>query len=268
MSERKIKISVVMIVKNAEGMIREVLESVRGWADEIIVVDDESKDNTVSIVKEYTDKIFIRKMDLEGKQRNYTTAQAKNEWVLWLDADERLTEELKKEIDQVLSSTRGEMVAYWIPRKNFLGKKWLRYGGWYPAPHIKLYNKKFVRWKEVNYDVVHPGIEIEKGCKGGTLKNHLIHYNFKDIEDFITKVNRQTTLEALKWFLMGKKITIFRGIWKGFERFWKRYIQKKGYKDGFYGFISAFLSASYQWIAYLKYREILLNRVNQNSKRR
>lgn len=245
-----------MIVKNEEFNIKEALGSVKGWADEIVIVDDESNDRTVSIIKEYTHKIFARKMDLEGKQRNYAVSRTINDWVMWLDADERMTTELQKEINDVLSKNTGETVAYWIPRKNYIGDYWLRYGGWYPAPHIKLYNKNFVKWKEVPYDVVHPGIEIAEGFRGATLKNHLIHYGFKNIENFVTKVNRQSTLEAIKWHIQGKKLGLIHGLWKGLERFGKGYICKRGYKDGYYGLVAAVLSGFYQFAAYSKLKEI------------
>lgn len=252
----KVNVSVVMIVKNEESNIREVLEGVKDWADEIVIVDDESTDNTCQVAQEYTDKIFKRKMDLEGKQRNWAVSKAKNDWVMFIDADERMTPELQNEIGEVLSKNDGKTIAYWIPRKNYLGDYWLKYGGWYPAPHIKLYNKNYLKWKEVPADVVHPGIEIAEGFRGATLKNHLIHYNFKNIEDFIAKVNRQSTLEAIKWHIQGKKLGLIHGLWKGFERFWKRYIYKKGFKDGYYGFVAAVLSGFYQFAAYSKLKEI------------
>ncbi|MCQ9205439.1 MAG: glycosyltransferase family 2 protein [Omnitrophica bacterium] len=249
-------VSIVMIVKNEAQRIKECLDSVSGWADEVIIVDDESTDNTCQVAREYTDKIFTRKMKLEGKQRNYGASKAKNEWVMTIDSDERMTPELKKEIDEVLSKENKEVVAYWIPTKNYLGNYWLRHGGWYPAPHIKLYNKNYLVWKETPDEVVHPGIKITQGFRGGTLKNHLIHYSFKNIEDFVKKLNRQTTLEAIKWHLNGKKISLGHGLWKSFDRFMRGYVRKKGYKDGYYGLVVAVLSGLYQFFAYSKLREI------------
>lgn len=251
----KVRISVVILTKNEEENISDCLESVYGWADEIIVVDDESEDNTLEIAKKYTEKVFIRKWDIEGRQRNWAVSKAKNDWVLMIDADERVTEELKKEIEEILSKNNKKIVAYWIPQRAYLGNKWLRYGGW-DAPHIKFYNKNHLKWKEVPEDVVHCGIEITKGFLGATLKNPLIHYNYKNIEDFIDKVNRQSTLEAVKWYLKGRRISLIHGLWKALDRFWRRYVRKKGYKDGFYGFVAAFLSGFYQFVAYSKLREI------------
>src|SRR3990167_620107 len=118
----KIPISVVVITKNEEKNIRECLKSVAGWADEIIVVDYESTDKTREIAKEFTGKIFTRRMDVEGTHRNWAYAQAKNKWVLSLDADEWVTEDLKKEIDRTLPGT--EMQGFSIPRRNYIGDYW------------------------------------------------------------------------------------------------------------------------------------------------
>jgi glycosyltransferase involved in cell wall biosynthesis len=252
----KLPLSVVIVTKNEEDNLEDCLKSIYAWVEEIIIIDDQSTDKTLEIAQRYTDKIFIRKWDLEGKQRNWGAGQAKNTWVMMLDADERMNIELRREMEEVLSQNDGKTVAYWIPRKNYFGNKWLRYGGWYPAPHIKLYKKDFLRWREVVHDVVHPGVDIREGFCISQLKNHLIHYNFKNVEDFIKKVNRQSTLEAIKWHLQGKKISLIHGLWKSFDRFYRRYVYKKGYKDGYYGFVAAVLSGFYQLAAYSKLREI------------
>jgi hypothetical protein len=184
--------------------------------------------------------------------------KAQNDWIMILDCDERATPEVKAEIDNLFSARKDNEIAYWIPRKNYLGDQWLQWGGWYPAPHIKLYNRNYLRWKEAAYDVVHPGVEFSKGyIMGPNLKSHLTHYNYRNIEDFIAKTNRLTTLEAIKWYLDGRKMSMARGIFRFFDRFFRRYIRKKGYKDGFYGFMASFLSGFYELAAYAKYRELI-----------
>src|SRR3989338_1713402 len=255
-----VPVSFVILAKNEQHRIQECLGSIYGWADEIIIVDDESTDKTIEIAKQFTDKIFTRKMELEGKHRNFGASKTKNDYVMMMDSDERMTPELKKEIEGTRALPKEERkVAYWVPRKNYLGNYWLRHGGWFPAAHIKLYHKNFLTWKEIPQDVVHPGVEIKDGLYGSELKNSLIHYNFKNIEDFIAKLNRHTTLEAVKWHLMGKRFTLSMSLWKTFHRFFKRFVMKKGYKDGFYGFAAAVLSGFYQFAAYCKYRELKEN---------
>jgi glycosyltransferase involved in cell wall biosynthesis len=250
-----IPLSVIIIAKNEEQGIKECLETVYLWADEIIIIDDNSTDYTVKIARNYTDKIFTRTMDLEGKQRNFGTSKSKHDWVMMLDCDERITDELKKEIEGVLSNEKKEYVAFWIPQITYLGNARLKYGGW-SNPHLRLYNKNYVRWVETKYDVVHPGIDVTPGKKGRNLTTSLIHYNFANIEDFVRKTNRQTTLEAIKWHMSGWKMGPGKALFRTFDRFMRRYIGKKGYKDGFYGFIAAVLSGFYQLLAYSKYREI------------
>jgi hypothetical protein len=177
--------------------------------------------------------------------------------VMMVDADERMTPELKEAIAEALPVTQKPIVAYWIQRRNYIADYWLKHGGWFPGDHLKLYNKNYVKWKEDKYDLVHPGMEFVTGCHGIMLpKGHLIHYNFANIEDFINKLNKQTTLEALKWHIQGKKLGLLHAFWKIFDRFFRRYVRKKGYKDGYYGFVAAVLSGFYQFAAYSKLQEI------------
>lgn len=250
-----LRLSVVVIAKNEQGRIKDCLENVCGWLDEIIVVDDESSDDTRAIAGRYTDKIFIRHMDLEGKQRNFGASQAKNDWVLLLDCDERLTDDLKKEITVVLAQGDPKIAAYWAPQINYLGDAQLNHGGW-SSPHIRLYNKNYVQWSEADYDVIHPGLKFAVGYRGGNLKSKTVHYSFRNVENFIAKINRYSTLEAVKWHLDGRKMSLFKAIWRTVDRFFRRFIGKKGYKDGYYGFVSAFLSSFHELAAYSKYREI------------
>ena len=245
-----INLTVVVLSKNEERNIEECLKSVDGWAEEIVLVDDLSSDNTVKIASNYTDKILSRRMDVEGRQRNFAYAQAKNLWVLSLDADERVSQELKKEIEDVLSK-ETQYNGFTIPRRNFIGDYWVRYGGWYPSPQLKLFRRDKFRYEEVG---VHPRAFMDEPC--GHLKSDIIHYSYKNIEDFLNKLNNQTTREAQKWFEQNKPMRLGRFIWRTYDRFIRTYFVKKGYKDGFIGFVVAYLAGLYQFLSYLKYREI------------
>ena len=245
-----INLSVVILTKNEEKNIKECLESVIGWADDIVVVDDESADNTVDIAKEYGCRIIERRMDIEGRHRNFAYSQTKNLWVLSLDADERLTEELKKEIETVISS-QVKYNGFTIPRRNYIGNYWVRYGGWYPSPQLKLFRKDKFRYEEVN---VHPRAFMNEPC--GHLKSDIMHYSYKNLEDFFSKLNNQTSREAQKWLAQNKPMRLGKFVWRTFDRFIRTYIGRKGYKDGFIGFVVAFNAALYQFISYLKYYEL------------
>ena len=243
-----VKLSVVILAKNEEACIAECLESVK-WADEIIVVDDESTDRTVEIAKQYTDRVFFRKMDIEGKHRNWAYAQARNQWVLSLDADEKVTPELKIEMEKTLTSE--EFVAYDIPLRNYIGNYWVKYGGWYPASKLRLFKKDKFRYEEAE---VHPRAFSDGPC--GHLKADIIHKGYPDLEHFLGSVNRQSTLEAMKWINIGRKMTLGWATWRAVDRFFRRYIRKKAYKDGMYGFIIAFFDSLYQILSYAKFIEM------------
>jgi glycosyltransferase involved in cell wall biosynthesis len=251
--ENRFPLSVVVLTRNEEKRIARCLDSVK-WADEIIVVDDESIDRTVEVSRRYTDRIFERKMDIEGRHRNWAYGQAKNQWILSLDSDEEVTPELKQEIIKVLSSNPGEN-GFTIPRRNYIGSYWVKYGGWYPSPQLKLFRKDKFRYEEVS---VHPRAFMDDPC--GHLKGDIIHYSYRNIEDFLGKLNNQTTREAEKWLNQNKPMRLGRFIWRSVDRFMRTFIGRKGYRDGSIGFVVAFFAGLYQFISYLKYRELILKK--------
>jgi len=245
----KVAVSVVVLTKNEESCIAECLDSVKDWADEVIVVDDESTDKTLEIVRRYTDKVFIKKMDVEGRHRNWAYAQAHNNWVLSLDADEKVTEELKKEIQDAIRG--GDFAAFSIPLRNYIGNYWVKYGGWYPAAKVRLFRKDKFKYEEVE---VHPRVFIDGAC--GHLKSDIVHKGYPDLEHFLNSINRQSTLEAVKWINTNRKMSLARIIWRTVDRFLRRYLRKKAYKDGLYGFVIAYFDSLYQILSYAKYREM------------
>jgi glycosyltransferase involved in cell wall biosynthesis len=245
---KKIPISVVVITKNEEANIALCLESVK-LADELIVVDDESTDKTVEIARKYTDKIFFRKMDIEGTHRNWAYAKARNNWVLSLDADEQVTPELMIEIETAIKS--DNFVAYSIPLRNYINNYWVRHGGWYPAGKVRLFLKDKFRYEDSE---VHPRVFYDGEC--GHLKCDIIHKGYPDIEHFLSSLNRQTTLEAIKWINSNRKMTLLHVSWRAVDRFFRRYVRKKGFLDGRYGFVVALFDTLYQVISYIKYIEI------------
>jgi len=247
--QSKVPISVVVIAKNEMSNIKECLESVN-WADEIIVVDDNSQDQTVEIAQNYTDRIFQKKMEVEGRHRNWAYAQARNSWVLSLDADERVTPELKEEIEQALADP-GETKGFAIPRRNYIGNYWVRYGGWYPSAQLKLFKKEDFRWEEVE---VHPRAFLKGPSR--KLKADIIHYSYKDFEDFLNKINKQTTLEATKWVKDKRPMGLGRALRRTADRFLRTFLRKKAYKDGFVGFVVSVMGGFYQILSYAKYWEM------------
>lgn len=243
-----IPLSVVICTKNEEDNIDMCLGSLVGWADEIVVVDDESQDKTVELVKKYTDKIYFRKMDVEGTHRNWAYAQASNEWVLSLDADEYVTDELKGEIREAIQNL--DISCYSVPLRNFIGSYQVRYSGWYPAGKARLFQKSLFRYEDVK---VHPRAFVEG--KQGHLTKDIVHKGYPDFEHFLSSLNRQTTLEAQKWIETGHQAKRGKLAWRSFDRFFRTYLRKKGYKDGFIGFMISVFASIYQTISFAKYME-------------
>lgn len=246
-----IPVSVVVLTKNSQDIIEDCLRSVSDWVQEIVVVDDQSTDQTLEIAKKYTDKIFIKKWIKEGAHRNLASSKASCGYILSLDSDERVTPELKEEITKVFKEGPA-YVGYNIPHRNYIGSYWIRYGGWYPNAKLKLFRKdKFKYEEEAEY---HPRSFLEG--KTYTLKADIIHYAYKDFKNLISKLNHQTDFEAQKWIRDRRKMNFPICLEKMVSRFIKYYFIKKGYKDSFIGFTMAFVSGLYQFITYGKYREL------------
>ncbi len=253
----KLPLSVVILAKNEEKRIADCIKSVFGWAGEIIVVDDESSDGTPDIARNLGAVVFTKKMDVEGRHRNRAYSCGKFDWILSLDADERMQDKLKTEIARAILSNPSE-AAFTIPRKNFIGDYWIRGGGLYPSPQIKLFRKDKFKWEEVE---VHPRAFLKGGC--GHLKNDMLHYTYRDWSDFLRKLDKQTTFEAEKWYKLSLedpkraryKMNILHALWRVMDRFVRTFFAKKGYIDGFTGFMVAYFASLYQVVSYAKYRE-------------
>lgn len=247
---KKELLSVVVITKNEEGNIDGCLNSVYNWADEIIVVDDNSTDNTLKAARKFTDRIYQKKMEVEGSHRNYAYSLAENNWVLSLDADEEASCELKEEIDEALSQEQ-DYSAFSIPLKNYIGGYWVKHGGWYPAAKVRLFKKDKFKYEDA---VVHPRIFLDGKC--GHLKKDIIHKGYPDIAHFLGSLNYQTTKEAEKWLSDGRKMSFFKAVRKTLDRFFRTYVLKQGFKDGFIGLVVAVFAGLYQFLSYAKYWQL------------
>lgn len=246
----KASVSVVIIAKNEEKRLEECLQSAL-WANEIVIVDDMSTDKTVEIAKKYTQKIYQRAMDIEGRHRNFAYEKATQDWVLSLDADERITPELAQEIQKVTSDPNQSHICYAIPIKTFIAKEWIQGAGYYPAQKTRLFKRGLVKYEEAR---VHPRIIYQGTC--GYLKGDILHYSCESLEQWISKFNRETTLEADKWLTDGRKVKLASCIRKTFDRFLKNYFLKQGWKFGFMGFLMSVFHGLYQLFSYAKYREM------------
>ncbi len=244
--KNKNKISVTIITGNEEDNIRECLESVK-WADEIIVVDSESSDKTVEIAKEYTDKVFIHKWEGYASQKNYALNLATNDWILSIDADERVTPGLAEEM---LNSSLDEHNGYKIRRENyFIGKK-ITGCGWGNDYQVRLFKKNKTRLSD---RLVHEGFIVVGSV--AKLQNSLIHYSYRNLKDGFSKINEYSTLEANEK-VTRKNVTGFRVVFFPVWAFLQHYFVRKGYKDGKHGLMVSLMHAMTKLQVYMKIWEI------------
>lgn len=230
-------ISVVILTLNSEKYLLEVLESVK-FADEVIVLDSGSVDKTEEICKDFENvKFYYQKWLGFGKQKQAGVNLAKNHWVFVLDSDEVVLEPLKDEILEVLKEPKFE--AYKVARLNFFFGKEIRSMGLYPDFTVRLFNKYKARFdeREIHEKVVTDG-------KIGELKNHFKHYAYESIEQFIAKQNRYSSLGAKK----NRLKAVFNPAWT----FFKLFVLKGGFLDGWRGFVVAKLYSQYTFWKYIK----------------
>ncbi len=241
------KISVIIITKNEEKNISDCLKSVE-WADEIIVVDSESTDKTIELAKQFTSQIFTRKWEGYVPQKKYALSLAKNEWVLSLDADERITSELK---DEIVNLSPGNFSGFKIRRKNFLMNKEITTCGWEKDYQLRLMRKDKASFSD---RLVHEKFIVDG--KVATLENPMLHYTFSSFADYLDKINYYTSLKAQELFTKKKKVggwTIFSHTVSAFFAF---FFIRKGFKDGVYGLIISLLHSVSTMMNYIKLWEL------------
>lgn len=243
------KISVVISAYNEEKNIEDCLKSVKELADEIIVVDNSSTDRTADIASKFTKKVYKQKNDPTkiDLQKNFGFEKATGDWILSLDADERVTEELAKEIRSRMQNSKSEIQGYWIPRKNIIFGKWIEHTGWYPDYLLRLFKRgkgEFVAEK-VHEPLVVNG-ETEK------LSEPIYHENYKSVNQFINKMIVYTDSESKSLIEDGYKFSSMDIIRKPFEEFLSRFFAQEGYKDGLHGLALSLLMAFYRLLVFLK----------------
>lgn len=243
------KISVYIIAYNEEEKIRQALESVK-WADEIIVADSFSTDNTAAIAEEYGAEVVQIEFKGFGSLRNDAIAACSYDWIFSLDSDERCTDAAKKEIFEIINS-KDSLDAYYVPRRNYFMGKWIRYSGFYPDyRQPQLFRKGALLFKN---DAVHERYEVKSNKKCGYFKAFINQVPFKNLEEVIHKGNRYSTLGAEKLAETDKKPGMFKAFFHGFWAAFTLYVFKRGFLDGWPGFIIAFANFEGTFYKYAKY---------------
>lgn len=244
------RISVVIATKDEERNIRDCLESVK-WADEIVVVDDASKDRTVEICREFTSNIIPK--DSKGDfhfNKNLGIERSSGEWILSIDADERITQELCREIKDAIG--KSDKLGYYISRKNYFLGKWIRGCGWSPDYIIRLFRKGSTRWPLIAEDF-HGTPNIKQKEKTGYLKNAMLHYTYSSFTQFLEKFNLYTSALAKQEYIRGKKTNfLLCFLLKPCFVFFHKYFFLRGYIDGFRGFFISIASGLTILMTYAK----------------
>ena len=231
------KLSVVIITKNEQNYISEALKSAQ-FANEIVVLDSGSNDKTCEIAREFGAKVYEHEWLGFGAQKNKAVSLAQNNWVFVLDADERITVELANEITNLLMHS-NKVNAYYVARLNYFFGNPIKTCGLYPDYSIRLFNRTKARFNEV---AVHESVQIDE--KVGKLQNHMLHLAYVNIEEFIEKQNKYSSLHHKK----GRIKALVSPWWT----FFKLYVIKRGFCDGWRGFVISVLYSQYTFWKYIK----------------
>lgn len=248
----RLTVSAIVVCFNEERNIGPCLDSLR-WCDEIVVVDSFSTDRTVEIARQYTDRVIQRPWAGYREQKAFAHSQASHEWVLLVDADERVTPELRNEIRQAITQDRGRYAGYLVPRLMFYLGRWWRRGEWFPDYNIRLFRREKATWGGVD---PHEKILVEGKVR--RLANPLYHFSYRDIDDHIRRINHFTTISSGELRRQGKNWRWTDALFRPPFRFLRSYILKRGFMDGFAGFYVAVSAAVYVFLKYAKLWELEL----------
>lgn len=245
------KLSVTIITKNEEKNIKECLESIK-WADEIIIVDAFSTDSTIEIAKNYTDKIIQREWNGFANQKAFALQNSSNEWVLSLDADERVSESLKEKILHILSNPEviNQFSGYQIKRDNFFLNKRIKSCGWGDDYQVRLFKKSKTK---ISNRLVHEGFIVDGNL--GKLNEPILHFSYRSFKEALDKINHYSSLEALEK-ASKQKSNIFTILFYPVIYFIQHFIFRYGFVDGIYGFFVSLFHAWTKLLVQLKIWEL------------
>lgn len=243
------KLSVIINTRNEEENLPRVLKSIKGFADELIVVDMDSSDKTVQIAKKAGAKVYLHKpTGYVEPARNFAISKATNEWILILDADEEIPESLKKKLKSIIQDPQADF--YRIPRKNMIFNKWIEHTLWWPDYQIRFFRVGKVLWSELIHSVP------ETHGVGSDLPPEeqyaITHYNYQTVSQFLERLNRYTSIQAKVKLESDYEFFWSDIIKKPVSEFIRRYFEGEGYKDGLHGLALSLLQAFSELVVYLK----------------
>lgn len=238
-------ISVTIITLNEEDRLGDALDSV-AWADEIVVVDAGSTDRTVEIARQYTDRVIVRAWPGYAAQKNFADSQASGDWILSIDADERVSPELRHTIEE-LRHYGPRHDGYRLARRAWYMGRWIRHCGWYPDYQLRLYRRDRACWTG---EYVHESVRVDGSV--GTLSGDLWHLTRRSVGEHHEVLGRYTTLAAEQESLRGKRATLTRLLIQPLLTFLRSYVLKQGFRDGIPGLVISSFAAYYVFLKYAK----------------
>jgi glycosyltransferase involved in cell wall biosynthesis len=245
----KMKISATIITLNEEENIQAAIESLT-FADEIVVIDSGSNDRTVEIARQFTDRVMIQKFLGYAGQKNFAAQQAAYDWVFNLDADERISPDLAKSIENLKKIEGSQATAFEMPRKVYYLGRWIEHSGWYPDFKVRLYNRKLARW-EGKY--VHESVKSDGPIE--RLHGDILHYTVRNVAEHHQRIDRYTTLAAQECFDNGERVSYLTIALSPVATFIKSYFMKFGFLDGVQGLVIAYFAAHYVFLKKIKLHE-------------
>jgi len=240
------KLSVTIITRDEEADIADAIASV-AWADEILIVDSHSTDRTVEVARQAEARVIVIVRDWPGysEQKNYAASQAANDWILSIDADERVTPELARELRKTLESP--VQAAYEVPRLTWHLGRWIRGTDWYPDYQTRLYDRRAAQWTG---RYVHESVAVA-GSRG-RLNGDLQHFAYRDIDDHLETIDRYTSLAARQMYEDGRRTSLPALLLHGPLAFLRNYVAKGGFRLGAAGAIVSAMNAYYVFLKYAK----------------
>lgn len=252
------KLSVVIITFNEEDSIERCIRSVKSVADDIVVLDSFSTDRTEEICIRLGVRFYKHNFEGYRDQKNYALTLALYDYVLSLDADEALSEELSKSIQEV--KNRWKYDAYFCNRLNNYCGQWIYHSNWYPDKKIRLFNRTKSQWGGYN---LHETIHVNKDAKVSFLKGDLLHWMYSSYEEHIQKINSFSTIGAVEYFNDGRQASVFSPFFHMIWRFIKSYVLGKGFLDGYNGLVICSISAYSSFLKYIKLKRLILIEKNK-----
>ncbi|ENM5935373.1 glycosyltransferase family 2 protein [Vibrio mimicus] len=240
-------LAVALIVKNEARHLDECLQTVHDWVDEIVVLDSGSSDETEQVARRYTEKFYVNaQWPGFGPQRQLAQSYVQSDYVLWLDADERVTPELKQSVLQAIAANKPDTL-YQFARLSWVFGRFIRHSGWYPDRVLRLYPTQLTRYNDA---LVHEKVQVESHMKVETLVGDAIHYTYNDVHHYLVKSAGYAKAWADQRQAKGKKASLSQGIVHALGCFLKMYLLKRGFLDGKQGFLIALLSAHSTFVKY------------------